>query len=340
MLIIDNKEIPKASKLSWNYIAAEMTVNKIEVPVTVVNGLREGPTLTITAGCHPNELIGMAAAIRIAKEIDPSKVNGQLILVHVMNVMGLQFKKLNVSPLDGVNMNMAFPVEGEEGEDQGKTALHLGVSPTKVSARNIFNTFIKIADWYIDMHGGELHEDLTSNIELLPIGKPVDEKARQFARVFLLDKIWEVPQGSIPQMPNYPGRGSAVAEASHRDIPSVLFEIGGEGKLDKKLVDFACEALYNVMKYIGMIEGKPIVKDPITYTGGNVIFAQKGGLHFINIKSGDIVKKGQELGYTIDWKGNIIHRDICPCNGWMTNMVVHGAVNPGDMLYVIANEQE
>ena len=37
-----------------------MTVNKIEVPVTVINGANDGPTLTITAGCHPNELVGMA----------------------------------------------------------------------------------------------------------------------------------------------------------------------------------------------------------------------------------------------------------------------------------------
>ena len=135
------------------------------------------------------------------------------------------------------------------------------------------------------------------------------------------EKIWEVPQGTIPQMPNYPGRGSAVAEANHRGIPSVFFEIGGEGKLVKEHVDFACDALKNVMKSIGMLEGEPVVVEPTVYSGGNVLFAQRGGLHFINIKSGDLVYEGQELGYTIDWNGDVIHRDICPCNGLMTNMV-------------------
>lgn len=339
-MLIDNKRIEKGTKLKWSFAAAEMTVNKIEVPVTVINGANDGPTLTITAGCHPNELVGMAATIRLANEIDPVDLSGRLILVHVMNVMGLQFKRLNISPLDGVNMNMAFPMSKEKGEDQGKTALHLGLSPTKISAKNIFDTFISIADWHVDMHGGELHEDLTTNVEILPIGKRVDEKTRQLARMFMCDKIWEVPQGSIPQMPNYPGRGSAVAEACHLGIPSVLFEIGGEGKLSTERVDQACEALRNAMKSVGLIQGKPVVKEPVVYSGGNVLFAQRGGLHFIRINSGDLVAKGQELGYTIDWNGDVIHRDICPCDGFMTNMVVHGAVNPGDMLFVIANSVE
>ena len=36
-MFIDNREIPKGTKLKWNFLAAEMTVNKIEVPVTVIN---------------------------------------------------------------------------------------------------------------------------------------------------------------------------------------------------------------------------------------------------------------------------------------------------------------
>ncbi|MBU9738482.1 succinylglutamate desuccinylase/aspartoacylase family protein [Diplocloster agilis] len=339
-MLIDNREIPKGTKLKWNFLAAEMTVNKIEVPVTVINGAKDGPTLTITAGVHPNELIGMAATLRLSNEIDPKDVAGTLILVHVENVMGLQFKYANRSPLDGVNMNSAFPTGEQKGEDSGKDQLHLGISPTKQAAERIFNTFISIADWHVDMHGGELHEDLDMNIEILPIGEPVDEKTRKLARMFMSEKIWEVPQGTIPQMPNYPGRGCAVAEANHRGIPSVFFEIGGEGKLVKEHVDFACDALRNVMKSIGMLEGEPVVVEPTVYSGGNVLFAQKGGLHFINIKSGDLVYEGQELGYTIDWNGDVIHRDICPCNGLMTNMVVHGGVEPGDMLFVIANAIE
>ena len=337
-MFIDGHEIKKGEKLRWNFIAAEMTVNKIEVPVTVINDTKDGPIVSITAGVHPNELIGQAATLQLAKELEPEDIAGTLILVHVENVMGLQFKYANRSPLDNVNMNSVFPTGEEQAEDMGKDMLHLGVSPTKQAAARIFNTFIKIADWHVDMHGGELFEDLDFNIEILPIGEPVDEKTRQLARMFMSTKVWEVPQGSIPQMPNYPGRGSAVAEANHLGIPSCFFEIGGEGRLDKKLVNQACAALRNMMKCVKMLSGEPIFVEPTVYSGGNVLFAQKGGLHFININSGDLVHKGQELGYTIDWTGEVVHRDICPCDGLMTNMVVHGGVEPGDMLYVIADK--
>ena len=60
-MLIDNREIPKGTKQKWNFVAAEMTVNRIEVPVTVINGAKDGPVLSITAGVHPNELIGQAA---------------------------------------------------------------------------------------------------------------------------------------------------------------------------------------------------------------------------------------------------------------------------------------
>ena len=336
-MFIDNREIPKGCKERWNFLAAQMTVNKIEVPVTVINGVKDGPTVVITAGVHPNELIGQAATVQLAKELEPEDISGTLVLVHIENPMGLQFKYANRSPLDNVNMNSVFPTGTESGEDMGKDSLHLGISPTKQAANRIFNTFIRLADWHVDMHGGELLEDLDFNIEILPINEPVDEKTRALARMFMSTKIWEVPQGTIPQMPNYPGRGSAVAEANRLGIPSCFFEIGGEGRLSQTLVDQAKLALRNMMMCVGMLEGTPVHVEPVVYSGGNVLFAQEGGLHFINIKSGDLVHKGQELGYTMIWEGKIIHRDICPCEGLMTNMVVHGGVEPGDMLFVIAN---
>lgn len=339
-MIIDNREIPSGSKVKWNFLAAQMTVNKIEVPVTVINGVKSGPTVVITAGVHPNELIGQAATVQLSNEISPEEVSGTLILVHMQNPMGLQFKYANRSPLDNVNMNSVYPTGLEQGEDMGRDSLHLGISPTKQAAERIFNNFIRLADWHVDMHGGELLEDLDFNIEILPIGEAVDEKTRALARMFKSEKIWEVPQGTIPQMPTYPGRGSAVAEANHLGIPSCFFEIGGEGRLDQKLVDQAKDALRNMMMCVGMLDGEPVQVEPTVYSGGNVLFAQYGGLHFINVKSGDLVYKGQELGYTMDWDGKIIHRDICPCNGLMTNMVVHGGVEPGDMLFVIANAIE
>lgn len=339
-MIIDNREIPSGSKVKWNFLAAQMTVNKIEVPVTVINGVKSGPTVVITAGVHPNELIGQAATVQLSNEISPEEVSGTLILVHMQNPMGLQFKYANRSPLDNVNMNSVYPTGLEQGEDMGRDSLHLGISPTKQAAERIFNNFIRLADWHVDMHGGELLEDLDFNIEILPIGEAVDEKTRALARMFKSEKIWEVPQGTIPQMPTYPGRGSAVAEANHLGIPSCFFEIGGEGRLDQKLVEQAKDALRNMMMCVGMLDGEPVQVEPTVYSGGNVLFAQYGGLHFINVKSGDLVYKGQELGYTMDWDGKIIHRDICPCNGLMTNMVVHGGVEPGDMLFVIANAIE
>src|SRR5579862_8420855 len=100
---IDGVEIEKGSKKSWTLDAGETVLGKFGVPVTVINGAKDGPTLAVMAGCHPGELVAITAAIKLSNEIDPRNLAGSLIIVHVQNPLGLQFKKAYVNPLDGIN---------------------------------------------------------------------------------------------------------------------------------------------------------------------------------------------------------------------------------------------
>jgi nitrogenase molybdenum-iron protein alpha/beta subunit len=81
-------------------------------------------------------------------------------------------------------------------------------------ADRIYSEIISRSDYFIDLHGGEVHESLVPNIEILPIGiKKTDDKIRFLARVFGFDLIWEVSKGSIQEMSDYPGSGMAVIES-------------------------------------------------------------------------------------------------------------------------------
>ena len=131
--IIDSREIPAGTKQRWNFTAARMTVNSIEVPVTVINGVKEGPTVVITAGVHPNEMIGQAATVQLSRELEPEEIAGTLIMVHIENPMGLQFKYANRSPLDNVNMNSVFPTGLEKA-----SKARMNHSPSQPASRMIF----------------------------------------------------------------------------------------------------------------------------------------------------------------------------------------------------------
>ena len=69
------------------YGVNEFTVDgqPYRLPMWLVNGAHEGPTLAITAGVHPAEYASIAAALHVGQTIDPAKVHGRVIVVPVMN---------------------------------------------------------------------------------------------------------------------------------------------------------------------------------------------------------------------------------------------------------------
>lgn len=56
-----------------------------KIPITIINGQNDGPTLLITAGIHGGEYPGIAAAIEISQAIEPEVISGCLIIIHPVN---------------------------------------------------------------------------------------------------------------------------------------------------------------------------------------------------------------------------------------------------------------
>ena len=336
-MLIDGVQVAPGVKKSWSMPACDTCLGPESVPVTVVCGSKPGPTLAVTAACHPMELNGVVTSIRLAQELDPSELAGTVVIVHVQNIFGFQFKHGHVSPLDGVNFGRSFPVPGETEKASGNVS-HQATSATAQIAEKIFQELVSKADYLIDLHGGELYESLYQNIEILPLGKDdIDERTRWLAQAFGFDLIWEVPYGSIVEMPTYPGRGSAVGEAAHLGIPGVFCEVGGEGKIEEDMVNLTLQGIKNVMVHLDMIAGTKTPFDATVLVGGHVFFAHKAGLHISSVKAGDHLAAGQELGHVINLAGDVVQRFVASEPGVLLNIVTLGVVNPGDMLYVIGN---
>ena len=65
---------------------AETSGFDIELPINILNGKEPGPTFAIIAGIHPVEYPPMEGAIRLANELDPSKMRGALITVPIFKM--------------------------------------------------------------------------------------------------------------------------------------------------------------------------------------------------------------------------------------------------------------
>ncbi|MEJ8569133.1 succinylglutamate desuccinylase/aspartoacylase family protein [Elongatibacter sediminis] len=332
-----NRKIAPGEVKEFDLKAAETAAGPVTIPCTVIRGAEDGPVLAVTAACHPMELNGVLASIRLVKAIKPEKLRGTVAIVHVQNVFGFMMRRGHISPLDGVNMGTAFSAEDSTVEEGGSVS-HQGKSVTHQIADCVFRHFNSKADYLIDLHGGELHESLMSNIEILPIGdEETDQRTREFAASFGFDHVWEVPHGSIPEMPSYPARGSAVMECMQSGIPAVYCEVGSEGRLEEPLVDQTVKGILNAMRTLKMLPGRAEKKTPRTLVGGHVLFAGRGGLFVAKCAAGDTLRKNQIIGQIIDVRGEVVEKIRCPRAGVLTNINTLGVVNPGDMLYVIGN---
>ena len=82
---------------------------EIEIPLTIINGAFDGPTLLVTAGIHGGEYPGIAAAMELGHSLDPQEIHGSLIMLHPVNIQGFWARREFIVPEDGKNLNRVFP---------------------------------------------------------------------------------------------------------------------------------------------------------------------------------------------------------------------------------------
>ena len=70
-------------KTGWLEIEIEGGGQKL--PLTLICGAKEGPTMMISAGVHGAEYIGVQALSELSRELDSRELKGNVICIHVAN---------------------------------------------------------------------------------------------------------------------------------------------------------------------------------------------------------------------------------------------------------------
>ncbi len=63
--------------------------NALEIPVIVLHGAEEGPSVWVDAVIHGDEPEGTYCCHMVDAELDPTKMRGQVVLVPMLNVPAL-----------------------------------------------------------------------------------------------------------------------------------------------------------------------------------------------------------------------------------------------------------
>lgn len=271
----------------------------IEIPVATVEGDRPGPVAVITAGIHGCEYPGIAGAIRLFKELDPTLVRGTVKIVTICSVGAFEARQMFVSPVDGVNINRVFP-----GDEKGGYSEALAFHLMKI---------IATGDYHIDLHGGDMVEDLEPfSIYHRGESKELDRKSYEITKYYGLPNIVStVTDGA------WPDNGTTYANAATKaKIPSAIVEAGAVGQLDEPSVAMHVEGLYNVLRHFGNLPGEP--EEPAgqeIFSDMVWVFSSYKGFFHIAVKAGDRVEKGQTVGRVEDYFGNLLEMIVAPVSG-------------------------
>lgn len=295
------------------------------IPITVFQGVKEGPVLGITAGVHGLEYAPIMAAQALIKNLDPTQMSGTVILVQVANVPGFLSRSLRVNPLDNKNLNRVFP-----GQVNGTS--------TEKIAWIISTQIISRCDFFLDMHDGDANGDLRPYSGYYNyFDKPaVSEKAKQMAIALGFDFIVQFGnEPSLTEASIYCSR-----EATKRNIPAADIECGGKGMVDEKNVIQILGAVKSLMYHLHILEGQPnIVQNPVFIAKRTSVASEHTGIFYSDISSGDYVKKGMKLGYITDLFGKKISDVTCPEDGVVLYKTFNPPIKKGDGLFSIGHIQ-
>ena len=258
---------------------------QIEIPITIINGAADGPTLLVTAGIHGGEYPGIAAAMELGGELEPEHLHGFLIMLHPVNIQGFWARREFIVPEDGKNLNRVFPGRAD------------GTLSEKI-AYLISSELFPLADFYVDLHSGDIHESLHPYV-YYP-GQPTEEvaqKARSVAKVL-----------NVEYMVRSMATGGAYNYAASTGLPSILIERGGAGLCLHEDIEEYKSDLRNILRKLKLLAEpvKPRRYIPRDMTDLIYLEAEQTGCWLHHIHSGDFVEEGQVLGRLTDLFGETI----------------------------------
>ncbi|MGD0647890.1 MAG: M14 family metallopeptidase [Acidobacteriaceae bacterium] len=283
------------------------------LPLWLINGNEDGPTLVVTGGVHGAEYASIAAALDLGQTLDPKGLRGRVIVVPVINRPGFAARSIYVCPLDGKNPNRVFP------GDAGGTG-------TEQMADWVFRNVLSQADYYVDLHGGDLIEALIPFTIFFRSGnEEVDERSLEMAKIF-----------GIRYLVSSVNPGSTIAAASNAGIPAILTESGGQGIWTAEQVADHTNGLQRLMRYLNMIPGAAPEPTPFTVLEQFLwLRSEHEGFWYPQVSVGESVRAGQEVGYIKDWEGNVLQTGVSPGTGTVLFIVTSLAIQANDPLFAV-----
>lgn len=299
----------------------------LKIPLIIVNGKEEGPTLWLNGAVHGDEINGIVAMRKVAFDIEPSELKGSLICTPVCNPVAFQ-ARFKLSNFDYLDLDQQFP-----GNPKGLLSIRI--------AYFLFEQIKNRADYLINFHTAGRYNSCNpytvfkiisnANKEVL---QEMENVAKAFG-VYLNCKVdhtkttCELP-GSL--------NGALDVNCTRNGIVAFMAEVGSGGRLEQENIEIACQGIKNVMNYLKMIPGEPkFAKEQIIINKREFIWCNEAGIVFIHVKPYEFVKEGSVLANITDIFGNTVEDIKAPRDCFVIAVRIDPVVNTGDRIALIGS---
>ena len=295
----------------------EVPGTSVQMPMTVANGGEPGPGVLTTGGVHGGEYPPIEAAIRLARDLDPTRVCGQVVVVPIVNPLAFHARQQYLVPQDGKNLNRQFP-----GNASGTYSERM--------AYTIMTEIVSKVDAWVDLHGGDIHEALVPfTIYSDSAAADVVSRSKTLAEVYGIEYV--VASNSV--------KGATYGASAAAGVPCILAEAGQVGQLDEENTQIHLKGCWNVLRHLGVLPGDPDPVAPIKLLQDfSWLRAEQAGCWYPSSKIGDIVQAGQPVGVIKNYFGDSLAECRAPATGAVLFLVTSLAINEEDPLIGVGVE--
>ncbi|MDZ7745779.1 MAG: succinylglutamate desuccinylase/aspartoacylase family protein [Halobacteriales archaeon] len=244
----------------------------VRIPVTIVNGERDGPTVFLSAAAHGDELNGIAVVREVAQDWDHERLAGTLVCLPVLNVPGF-IAQQRYLPIYDRDLNRSFPGNAES-------------TSAKRIADRIFRNFIAPCDIGIDFHTSTRGRTNAVHVRAEMTDDTVARIAKAFASHIIIDSTG--PSGTLRR------------EATEAGVPTITVEMGKAHRFQRSLIDEGLTGTLSVLNEFGAR-----TDSVVAWPGWRTIIgehdektwlrADKGGLVEMHHKRGALVETGERV---------------------------------------------
>ncbi|MEP2474167.1 MAG: succinylglutamate desuccinylase/aspartoacylase family protein [Paracoccaceae bacterium] len=319
-LTADGKHIGDL-RVAWSDNSVPLGYHPVPI-ISFKNG--EGPVFLMFAGTHGDEFEGPSAVMRLVNDLDLAQIQGQIIIIPGLNFPAVKSSS-RVSPLDGVNLNRAFP-----GDPNGNVSEQI--------AYYVETELLPRADAAIDLHsGGKASIFAACTLATQTQDDTLYAKNLDLAKSFGLPVIWVLTGFNDPRTLN-----SVAARAG---VPMIATELGGGGGVDPTITNLAEKGLYSILRHIGILSGTSIgetaAKTVEIQSIEHNLFASSEGVFDRAVSAGATVTAGQLAGrFHYNSEPERSSEDIIfQHDGFILAHTNRGFVQRGDMLLLVAQER-